>query len=76
MKTIFMFGLNLLTILTILFLSLLVWMIVSGQVNNWIVFAEVYLIPAGINFIIIMSVNYSSFGKITLWHKNIKDRTN
>lgn len=51
---------------------LLIWMALTNQVADWIVFGQNF-IPVFITYMAILAINYIGFEKITIWHKKISD---
>ena len=63
--------LNVITILCNIYFLMLLWVMLSGGVSNWIVFVSSNFIPLVGVYLGISVINYISFGKVTIWHKNI-----
>lgn len=66
--------LNVATLIATLYLAILIWLMVSGGAGNWVKFIIGNFVPLSITYILILIINYVSFGKITIWHKNISNQ--
>ena len=62
--------LNVATVLCSLFLLLLCFLMVTGNVSDWGAFLWYNFGSLALAYAAIAAINYVSFGSITLWHKN------
>lgn len=64
--------LNVLTLLCTAYLLVLLFTILTVGVSNWYVFIGTNIGALVVGYSAIVGVNYIVFGKLTLWHKNVR----
>lgn len=62
--------LNVFTIVCTIYLIVLVWVVVTGGVSNWIVFVNSNFLPLFGAYVLIGVINYVVYSQVTIWHKH------
>jgi hypothetical protein len=62
--------LNIFTIISSIYLIVLVGAMATGGVSNWIVFVGSNLLPLIGAYLAIAIINYVVYNQVTIWHKH------
>lgn len=68
--------LNTFTVFCTIYLVILVGVIITGGISNWVVFISSNFFPLIGAFLLIAVVNYVVYSQITVWHKNTGHNNN
>ena len=63
--------LNVFTIVCTIYLFILLGIMLTGGVSNWVVFINSNFIPLTGAYLLISVINYVIYSQLTLWHKNV-----
>lgn len=63
--------LNVFTIVCTIYLFILLGIMLTGGVSNWVVFINSNFIPLTGAYLLIAVMNYVIYSQLTLWHKNM-----
>ena len=62
--------LNILTIICTIYLIVLLGVMVTGGISNWVVFVSSNFFPLIGAYLVIGIINYVIYSQITIWHKH------